>query len=157
MKTIAGQRKTRFRGIERVGWSFAFAAAAYTASLGQREGVAHTSTAAEATGALVPTGETRHIGRKLAFGASDPPMLSMDDLFKGRHFDRESIIVCVRWYLRFKLSFRDLVEMMAERGMSLAHTTIMRWIQRAMFRNSKSAGTASPAGPAPRGASTRPM
>ena len=37
---------------------------------------------------------------------------------------------CVRWYLRYKLSFRDLVEMMAERGLSLAHTTIMRWIQR---------------------------
>jgi hypothetical protein len=40
-------------------------------------------------------------------------MLSMDDLFKGRQFDREIIILCVRWYLRFKLSFRDLVEMMA--------------------------------------------
>ena len=36
----------------------------------------------------------------------------------------------MRWYLRYKLSFRDLVEMMAERGLSLAHTTIMRWIQR---------------------------
>jgi transposase-like protein len=36
--------------------------------------------------------------------------------------------LCVRWYLRFKLSFRDLVEMMAERGLSLAHTTIMRWV-----------------------------
>ena len=35
----------------------------------------------------------------------------------------------MRWYLRYKLSFRDLVEMMAERGLSLAHTTIMRWIQ----------------------------
>jgi hypothetical protein len=44
-------------------------------------------------------------------------MLSMDDLFKGRHFEREIIILCVRWYLRFKLSFRDLVEIMAERGM----------------------------------------
>ena len=52
-------------------------------------------------------------------------MLSMDDLFKGRQFDREIIILCVRWYLRFKLSFRDLVEMMAERGISLAHTTII--------------------------------
>jgi transposase-like protein len=57
-------------------------------------------------------------------------MLSIDELFKGRHFDREIIIVCVRWYLRFKLSFRDLVEMMAERGVDLAHTTIMRWVQR---------------------------
>ena len=57
-------------------------------------------------------------------------MLSFDELFKGRHFDREIIILCVRWYLRFKLSFRDLVEMMAERGIDLAHTTIMRWVQR---------------------------
>jgi transposase-like protein len=54
----------------------------------------------------------------------------VDELFKGRHFDREIIILCVRWYLRYKLSFRDLVEMMAERGLSLAHTTILRWIQR---------------------------
>jgi transposase-like protein len=51
------------------------------------------------------------------------------DLFEGRHFDREVIILCVRWYLRFKLSLRDLVEMMAERGLSMAHTTIMRWVQ----------------------------
>jgi transposase-like protein len=56
-------------------------------------------------------------------------MLSVDDLFKGRHFDREIVILCVRWYLRYKLSYRDLVEMMAERGLSLAHTTIMRWVQ----------------------------
>jgi len=57
-------------------------------------------------------------------------ILSVDELFKGRHFDREIIVLCVRWYLRYKLSFRDLVEMMAERGLSLAQTTIMRWIQR---------------------------
>jgi putative transposase len=37
-------------------------------------------------------------------------------------------MLCVTWYLRFKLSFRDLVEMMAERGLSMAHTTIMRWV-----------------------------
>ena len=54
--------------------------------------------------------------------------LSLNQLFEGRHFDREIIVLCVRWYLRFKLSFRDLVEMMAERGLSLAHTTIMRWV-----------------------------
>ena len=51
------------------------------------------------------------------------------ELFEGRHFDREVIILCVRWYLRFKLSLRDLVEMMAERGLSIAHTTIMRWVR----------------------------
>jgi transposase-like protein len=54
----------------------------------------------------------------------------MDVLFDGRHFDREIIILCVRWYLRYKLSLRDLVEMMAERGLSLAHTTILRWVKR---------------------------
>jgi transposase-like protein len=55
---------------------------------------------------------------------------SIKELFAGRHFDREVIILCVRWYLRYKLSFRDLVEMMAERGLSLAHTTILRWVRR---------------------------
>src|ERR1700675_981039 len=54
----------------------------------------------------------------------------MDGLFAGRHFDRDVIILCVRWYLRYKLSLRDLVEMMAERGLSLAHTTILRWVKR---------------------------
>jgi len=57
-------------------------------------------------------------------------LTNVDELFAGRHFDREMIIVCVRRYLRFKLSLRDLVEMMAERGLSLSHTTIMRWVQR---------------------------
>ena len=52
--------------------------------------------------------------------------LGVDGLFKGRHLDREVIVLCVRWYLRFKLSYRDLVEMMEERHLSLAHTTIMR-------------------------------
>ena len=53
----------------------------------------------------------------------------LEELFAGRHFDWEVIALCVRWYLRFKLSLRDLVEMMAERGLSLAHTTIMRWVR----------------------------
>ena len=39
--------------------------------------------------------------------------IGLDELFKGRHFEREIIILCVRWYLRFKLRFRDRVEMMA--------------------------------------------
>ena len=47
-------------------------------------------------------------------------------LFSGRHFDREVILLCVRWYLRYKLSLRDLVEMMAELELELAHTTIIR-------------------------------
>src|SRR5664279_1587145 len=55
---------------------------------------------------------------------------SVEELFRGQHFDREVIILCVRWYLRYKLSFRDLVEMMSERGLHVAHTTILRWVQR---------------------------
>src|ERR1700734_1113534 len=45
-------------------------------------------------------------------------LMGIEQLFEGRHFDREVIILCVRCYLRFKLSQRDLVEMMAERGLS---------------------------------------
>src|SRR5215211_6663335 len=51
-------------------------------------------------------------------------------LFYGRHFDRTIIILCVRWYITYKLSYRDLVEMMAERGVDVSHTTILRWVQR---------------------------
>ena len=55
--------------------------------------------------------------------------VSVEGLFAGRHFDRQVIILCVSWYASFKLSFRDLVIMMADRGISLAHTTILRWVQ----------------------------
>src|SRR5919112_4086648 len=51
-------------------------------------------------------------------------------LFRGRHFDRTIIILCAPWYTTYKLSYRDLVEMMAERGVILSHTTILRWAQR---------------------------
>ncbi|WP_211256295.1 IS6 family transposase [Edaphobacter aggregans] len=54
----------------------------------------------------------------------------MKELCAGRHFDREIIVMRGRWYLRYKLSLRDLVEMMVERGLHIAHTTIMRWVQR---------------------------
>jgi len=54
----------------------------------------------------------------------------IEDLFKGRRFDRQIIVLCVSWYTRFKLSLRDLVIMMADRRISVAHTTILRWVQR---------------------------
>jgi transposase-like protein len=47
----------------------------------------------------------------------------------GRHFGQEIVVLCVRWYLSFKLSYRDPVCMMSERGIGLAHTTILRWVQ----------------------------
>jgi transposase-like protein len=50
-------------------------------------------------------------------------------LFHGSHFDRTIIILCVRWYITYKLSYRDVVEIMAERGVDVSHTTILRWVQ----------------------------
>lgn len=51
-------------------------------------------------------------------------------MFKGRHFDATIILLCVRWYLAYGLSFRDLEEMIAERGISVDHSTIHRWVVR---------------------------
>ena len=58
-----------------------------------------------------------------------PRLVPIEELFKGRHFDQEIVVLCVRWYLSYKLSYRDLVAMMGERGIGLAHTTILRWVQ----------------------------
>jgi transposase-like protein len=51
-------------------------------------------------------------------------------VFKGRHFDRSVILLCVRWSLACSLSLRDLEEMMAERGVSVDHATVHRWVIR---------------------------
>jgi transposase-like protein len=48
-------------------------------------------------------------------------------VFKGRHFDRSVILLCVRWYLAYNLSLRNLEEMMAERGIAVDHATVHRW------------------------------
>src|SRR5438876_362868 len=49
--------------------------------------------------------------------------------FKWRHFQAEIILLCVRWYLRYPLSYRDLEEMMRERGLHIDHTKTYRWVQ----------------------------
>ena len=49
-------------------------------------------------------------------------------LFRGRHFPDDLIILAVRWYLRYSLSYRDLQELLAERGVAVDHTTIWRWV-----------------------------
>jgi transposase, IS6 family len=49
--------------------------------------------------------------------------------FKWRHFEAEIILLCVRWYVRYPLSYRHLEEMMEERGLRVDHTTIYRWVQ----------------------------
>jgi len=49
--------------------------------------------------------------------------------FKWRHFQGEIILQCVRWYCKYGISYRDLEEMMEERGVDVDHTTIYRWVQ----------------------------
>jgi transposase, IS6 family len=51
-----------------------------------------------------------------------------NNLFKWKHFESDIILLCIRWYLKYPLSYRNLVEMMAERGLSISHTTILRWV-----------------------------
>jgi IS6 family transposase len=50
--------------------------------------------------------------------------------FKWRHFEPSLILLCVRWYCRYQLSYRDVEEMMRERGLDVDHSTVFRWVQR---------------------------
>jgi transposase, IS6 family len=50
------------------------------------------------------------------------------NLFKWKQHQPEIILLTVRWYLKYSLSFRNLAEILEERGLHIAHTTIMRWV-----------------------------
>ena len=54
--------------------------------------------------------------------------IERDPIYRGRR--TETIELCVRWYITYRRSYRDLAEMMAERGIVVSHTTIMRWVLR---------------------------
>jgi transposase, IS6 family len=56
--------------------------------------------------------------------------MNLQNPFKWRHFEAEIILLCIRWYLRYALSYRDLDEMMQERGLQVDHTTLYRWVRR---------------------------
>lgn len=49
--------------------------------------------------------------------------------FKWRYFQSDIILLCVWWYLRYPLSYRNLEEMMLEQGLRVNHTTVYRWVQ----------------------------
>lgn len=53
----------------------------------------------------------------------------MSNDFKWRHFQAEIILWAVRWYCKYGISYRDLREMMEERGVEVDHTTLYRWVQ----------------------------
>jgi IS6 family transposase len=55
---------------------------------------------------------------------------SVAGLFKWRQFEPEMILLAVGWYLRFSLSYRDVEELLAERGLHADHVTVWRWVQR---------------------------
>ena len=55
---------------------------------------------------------------------------SVCGLFKWRQFEPEMILLAVGWYLRFSLSYRDVEELLAERGLLVDHVTVWRWVQR---------------------------
>ena len=58
------------------------------------------------------------------------PVLPPRSAFAGFRFPREVIVLAVRWYLRYGLSYRDVEELLAERGITVDHVTIYRWVQR---------------------------
>ena len=67
--------------------------------------------------------------------------------FKGRHHQQDIILQCVRWYVAYSLSYRDLEELMQERGYAVDHSTVQRWvvhyaprIEKAFRKNKKRVG-----------------
>jgi transposase, IS6 family len=58
-----------------------------------------------------------------------PVSLVSASAFKGFRFPPEIIVLAVRWYLRYGLSYRDLEELLAERGVEVDHVTVFRWVQ----------------------------
>jgi transposase-like protein len=50
--------------------------------------------------------------------------ISRDPIYRGRRYSSETIELCVRWYISYRLSYRDLAAMMAEREIAVSHTTI---------------------------------
>jgi transposase-like protein len=59
-----------------------------------------------------------------------PRAIPRDAIYRRRRFSVDVIELCVRWYITYRLSYRDLVAMMAERGVAVTYTTIMRWVLR---------------------------
>src|SRR5919108_3781355 len=65
----------------------------------------------------------------MSTSAHPRPAMRDPSLLKWRHFEAEIVLCAVRWYLRYALSYRDIEELMHERGVSVDHTTVFRWVQ----------------------------
>jgi transposase-like protein len=58
------------------------------------------------------------------------PLPQPESAFAGFRFPADVIVLAVRWYLRYGLSFRDVEELLVERGVEVDHVTVYRWVQR---------------------------
>jgi transposase, IS6 family len=87
----------------------------------------------------------------VAAGRQTDPVTSpcLSSVFAGFRFPREVICLAVRWYLRYGLSYRDVEELLAERGITVDHVTIYRWVQRSTpeFIEAARPGRHAPGGP----------
>lgn len=55
--------------------------------------------------------------------------MSKSSLFKWRHYQPDIILCCMRWYLSYPLSYRQVEELITERGLPVDHSTVFRWVQ----------------------------
>ena len=81
---------------------------------------------AVALSVTIERGEDRGMKRR----RSCPPIPTGSESFAGFRFPPEVILLAVRWYLRYGLSYRDLEDLLAERGIEVDHVTVYRWVQR---------------------------
>jgi len=68
--------------------------------------------------------------RAVTLSTSQSVVLPPRSAFAGFRFPAEVIVVGVRWYLRFNLSYRDIEELLAERGVQVDHVSVFRWVHR---------------------------
>jgi transposase-like protein len=74
--------------------------------------------------------ESGRVGSVRHRSSRRPSKLVSPSAFAGFRFPPEAIVLAVRWYLRFGLSYRDVEELLAERGVDVDHVTVFRWVQR---------------------------
>ena len=79
-------------------------------------------------GAVAVAFDAKHLPEHAAL-AQPTSSMNPKHPFKWRHFQSDIIFLCVRWYLRYPLSYRHLEEMMMERGLTVNHSTVYRWVQ----------------------------
>ena len=79
----------------------------------------------------------------MKLSAHPRPSLPPSSAFAGFRFPAEVIVVAVRWYLRYGLSYRDVEELLVERGVEVDHVTVFRWVQRFTPLLADAAGSAA--------------